>query len=436
MAVNEMPRPAKNMNHARDPTAPNRSVRIPSLPADRGGVEQGTTEDTRSVNEGPAAARLGAGASETKLSRRRMEGCDPRSGVPDREDEAARDRLYLLASGFRMTQALYVAAKLGIADRLVRGPQDAQSLAGELNVHPDSLFRVLRALAAVGVFTVDPQGRFALSPVGEYLRSDVQDSLAAFATFQGEEPYAAFGDLLHTVRTGETAFDHRYGMGHFDYLARHPEAGVTFHRTMAAGHASDGDPLEGCDLGDRRVLVDIGGGRGALLAAVLLHRPTLRGVLFDVPVALVDAPAFLEAAHVTDRCEIRTGSAFDAVPSGGDVYVLSRILHDWPDDRALQLLRNCRAAMPPGGLLILLEGVLPETAPPPTRVQLDLMMMVMNGGRERTEAEWRRLLGRAGFALDRVLPGRRNQDRILASPSGVVPGEAPGPEHRSPPEDR
>ena len=343
--------------------------------------------------------------------------------MSDEGGGSARERLFALASGYRLTQALYVAAKLGIADRLGGGSKDADALAQEVGAHPDRLFRVLRALASFGVLTLDEDRRFGLTPIGEYLRSDRTGSLAAFATFQGEEPYRAFGELLHTVRTGETAFDHVYGMGHFDYLAEHPEASETFHRTMAGALGGLGDPFEGYDLHDRRVVVDIGGGRGALLAAVLRRYPALRGILFDLPNAVTDAPEFLKSSGIQDRCEIRTGSAFDSVPAGGDVYVMSRILHDWPDEKALRLLRNCRKAVPDEGILLLREGVLSEGAPSPTRVQLDLMMMAVTGGRERTEAEWRELLHRAGFAIQCVLPGQRNQELIVAVP--VAPPAAP-----------
>ncbi len=337
-------------------------------------------------------------------------------------EPSPRERLFELSSGYRATQALYVAVKLGIPDRLVGNSRDADSLARELEVHPDRLFRVLRALASFGVLTMDADGRFGLTPMGEHLRSEVPGSLAGFTTFQGEEPYRAFGELLHTVRTGETAFDHLYGMGHFDYLARHPSANATFHRTMAESVGDVGDPLEGADLRDRRVLVDIGGGRGVLLAAVLRRHPLLRGILFDLPSAVMEAPAELESAGVKDRCEIRTGSAFESIPTGGDAYVMSRILHDWPDEKALQLLQNCRKVIPSDGVLLLREGVLGEGVLPPRRAQLDLMMMAVAGGRERTEAEWRALLHRAGFALERVATGRRSQELILAGP------ETHGPE--------
>ncbi len=337
------------------------------------------------------------------------------------EGESPQERLVRLASGYRITQALYVAAKLAIPDRLAGGPRDAESLAREVGANPDRLFRVLRALASFGVFTVDAERRFGLTPVSDCLRSEGPGSRASFAIFQGEEPYRAFGELLHTVMTGETAFVRVYGTGHFDYLADHPEASATFHRTMSALLGELGDPLEGCDLHDRRVVVDVGGGRGALLAAVLLHHPALHGILFDLPMAVADAPALLEACGVKNRSEIRTGSAFDSIPSGGDVYVMSRILHDWSDEKALQLLGNCRTAIPDDGLLILREGVLGEGLIPPGRAQLDLMMMALTGGRERTEREWRELLRRAGFALHRVLPGPRSQDLILAVPQAGSP---------------
>jgi hypothetical protein len=354
--------------------------------------------------------------NETSLGPSSSPAASVRGDVTERGDQSARERVIQLSSGYRLTQALYVAAKLGIADRLVGGPRDADSLAREVGAHPDRLFRVLRALASFGVFTLDAERRFGLTPMGECLRSDGPDSLAAFATFQGEEPYRAFGELLHTVRTGETAFDHVYGLGHFDYLAQHPDASATFHRTMAGTLGGRDDPLEGCDLHDRHVVVDIGGGRGTLLAAVLRRHPSLKGILFDLPEAVTDASTFLESCGVKNRCEVRTGSAFDSVPSGGAVYVMSRILHDWPDEKALRLLQNCRKAIPDSGLLVLREGVLSEGIPPPARAQLDLIMMAVAGGRERTEAEWRELLDRAGFVLQNVLPGQRSQELILAVP--------------------
>jgi hypothetical protein len=344
------------------------------------------------------------------------EGC----ALAERGSESARGVLFGLVTGYRLTQALYVTARLGIADRLSGGPKDADALAREVGAHPDRLFRVLRVLAAHGVFTLDARRRVGLTPVGEYLRTDVPGSLAAFATFSGAEPYHAFEDLLHTVKTGEIAFNHAYGVGHFEYLAQHPEASATFHRTMAGAIEGVGDPFEGFDFGNYHVLVDVGGGHGALLAAVLRAHDGLRGILYDLENAVVDAPAFLESAGVKDRCEIQTGSAFESIPSGGDLYVMSRILHDWPDERALTLLRNCRKVVPDSGALLLREVVLAEGIPPPARAQLDLMMMAITGGRERTQQEWRELLHQSGFVLRRAWMRRAGQDLIEAGPDSSL----------------
>ncbi len=342
--------------------------------------------------------------------------------MSDEGAEPSRATLFRLSSGYRRTQALYVAAKLGIADRLAEEPRDAASLARELGVHPDRLFRLLRYLASLGVLTMDEERRFALTPVGEHLRSTVRGSLASFVVFQGEESYRAFGELIHTVKTGETAFDHLVGVGFFDYIAAHPEASATFHRTMAAGFEGEGDPLDAYDFTGRRVVVDVGGGRGGLLAAVLQRHPGLRGILFDVPNAVTDAREFLASRGVGDRCEIVAGSAFESIPAGGDVYVLSRVLHDYPDEKALELLRNCRNAVPRDGILLIREAVLDEGTPSEARAQVDLMMMVMNGGRERTEKDWRALLERARFDLRRVYPGRRPPDLIEAAPGAEPSG--------------
>ncbi len=326
------------------------------------------------------------------------------------------EALLSLLGGYRLSQAAYVVVRLGVADRLADGPKEAVALARELEVDPDRLFRVLRALASAGLFTLDARGRVGLTATGELLRSDVPGSLAAFALLQGEEGYRAFAELLHTVRTGETAFDHVFGMGHFDYLGAHPEASRVFHRAMSSSLGSAGDPLHGFDLAGHRVVVDVGGGRGTLLAGVLGAHPHLRGILFDLPSAVAGAPPFLAAAGVRDRVEIRTGSAFDQVPPGGDVYVLSRVLHDWPDAKAELLLRNCRKAVGEDGVVLVREIVLPEGTVPLPQVQRDLMMMVMNGGRERTEREWRELLGRCGFALVGVRAGQGPDHLLVAEP--------------------
>jgi len=238
--------------------------------------------------------------------------------------------------------------------------------------------------------------------------------MATVATFAGEEPYRAWGDLIHSVRTGQTAFDHVFGMGHFDYLSSHPDASATFNRLMAWSVGVGGEPLKGYNLAHHKVLVDVGGGKGALIASALRANPGMRGILFDQASAVVEAPALLRSYGVAERCEIVTGSAFEAVPSGGDVYVMSRVLHDWPDDKAARLLTNCRKAMAKGNMLLLVEGVLQEGDASAARLWLDLVMMVMTGGRERTETEWRVLLESSGFSLTSITPSRPNQDLIQA----------------------
>jgi hypothetical protein len=330
---------------------------------------------------------------------------------PPREDAEA--TLLRLIGGYRVTQAIYVVTKLGIPDSLAASPKDAATLATQVGAHPDHLFRVLRALTTVGVLTMDDRERFSLTDVGLLLRKLPGGSMADPAIFAGEEPYRAWGDLFYSVTSGETAFDHAYGMGHFDYLASHPDPSATFNRLMAWSVGVAGDPLEGFDLSPYKLMVDVGGGKGALLASALRAHPGLRGILFDRAAAVEEAPSLLQQLGVADRCEIRTGSAFEEVPSGGDVYVMSRVLHDWPDEKALLMLANCRKAMSKGGVLLLVEGVLPSAAASPARAWLDLVMMVMTGGRERTESEWRALLGKAGFSMDGVRStGRPTQDLI------------------------
>jgi O-methyltransferase domain/Dimerisation domain len=334
--------------------------------------------------------------------------------VTDPSNEPPETTLLRLIGGYRVTQALYVVTKLGIPDALSAGPRDASSLAAEAGVQPNHLYRILRALSSIGVLSTDERVRFGLTEVGKLLASHPQGSMAMTSIFAGEEPYRAWGDLLHCVRTGDTAFDHVYGVGHFEYLAQHPEASATFNKLMAWSVQIAGDPLEGYDLGHHKLLVDVGGGNGTLIASALRAHPELRGILFDQAAALAGAAAVLQASEVADRCEVRTGSAFDAVPPGGDVYVMSRVLHDWPDEKALLLLANCRKVMSTGDVLLLVEGVLPEDGVSPARLWLDLVMMVMTGGRERTKADWQSLLGRAGFSLTAVRPSRPNQDLIEA----------------------
>lgn len=317
--------------------------------------------------------------------------------------------------GYKTTQALYVAAKLGIADHLVGGSKGAEELAEEVGANPKALLRLMRHLAAIGILTHDKSRKFGLTPLGELLRNDNAESLRYGAIFAGEENYKATGNLLHTVRTGETAFNHLYGKGHFEWLADHPDESSTFNKAMAQSLRVLKNPLESYDFSGKRLIVDVGGGRGDLISSIIQANPILKGILFDLPQGSGEAQSQLRTKEVADRCQVVRGSFFDSVPEGGDVYILSRILHDWPDDKAATILANCRKAMKEDGTLLIRDNVLTEGDERGS--QLDLTMMIMTGGEERTESEWNNLLHSTGFQLTKVYKKEGQLDLIEAKPS-------------------
>ena len=313
--------------------------------------------------------------------------------------------LLQMMTGYWVSQALHVAAKLGIADLLADGPVDCEDLAAATDTHAPSLQRVLRALASVGVFTEVSPGSFALTPLAELLRTETPGSMRALAIMYAEEQYRAWGELLHSVRTGEMAFDHQFGMGYFEYLAQHPEADRVFNEAMTGWtHQLVGAVVDTYDFSPFKTIVDVGGGYGALLAALLRSNPGTRGVLFEQPHVVASAEEELVAVGVADHCTFVGGDFFAAVPTGGDAYVLSQILHDWDDERCVAILGQCRRAMPDHGKLLVVELVLPEGDEPFLGKWLDLHMLVLLGSRERTAAEYDTLFRAAGFKLARVVP--------------------------------
>ena len=328
--------------------------------------------------------------------------------------ESPRQELFSLTQGYKTTQALYVAAKLGVADHLRNGPKKAEELAKEVGANPKALFRLMRHLAAIGIFTQDESGKFGLTPLGELLCTDNPESMRYGAIFTGEENYKATGNLLHSVRTGETAFNNLYGKGHFDWMAEHLDASSTFNKAMAQSLRRQGNPVESYDYSGKRVVVDVGGGRGDLISSVLVANPAMEGVLFDLPQGSAEARSLLKSKGVEDRCHIKTGSFFDSIPAGGDVYVLSRILHDWPDDKAATILANCRRAIKEDGTLLIRDNVLSDGDV--LGSTLDVTMLIMTGGEERTESEWKNLLQSAGFALTRVYKKEGQLDLLEAKP--------------------
>ena len=313
-----------------------------------------------------------------------------------------------LLSGYAVSQLIHAAVRLGLPDLLGEGPKTAEQLATATGVHAPSLFRVLRALAAVGLVTQADEASFRLTPVGECLRARAPGSMRALA-LTTEESYRAWGEVLYSVRTGAPAFDHVYGTGRFAYLAENSSAAATFDEAMAGLVARAAAAVAATyDFSGLRTLVDVGGGGGALLAAVLNSHPTLRGVLFDRPAVVRNARSIIEAAGVAGRCALEGGDFFEAVPAGGDAYILSHTLHNWDDARALRIIESCRKAMSGEGRLLVVEMVVPPQPDPSPEAYVlamtDLQMMVMTGGRERSEEEWRALLASGGFNLVRLVP--------------------------------
>ena len=309
-----------------------------------------------------------------------------------------------MMSGYAVSQLIYVAAKLGIPDLLKNGPVTINKLSSTTRTHQTSLLRVMRGLAAVGLFKEISGRSFELTPLGQFLRTDVPDSLAPMALFT-HDSYAAWGDLLHAVETGEPAFNHVFGMDRYQYLERNRDAAARFNAAMALLSAQLRRAVVATyDFSRFETAVDVGGGQGGLLIEMLCANPTLRGILFDTAAV---AQAVVEAG-LPERCEVVAGNFFESVPSGGDVYLLSHVIHNWDDDASTRILKNCRDAMDTHGTLMIIEMIMPDECGPSFAnyplVMTDLQMFVMTGGRERTEAEFRALLDAAGFELKRVIP--------------------------------
>jgi hypothetical protein len=308
-------------------------------------------------------------------------------------------------TGYWVSQAVYAAAKFGIADLLKGGPRPAAELARAVGAAEGALYRLLRALAGKGIFQEIGEGRFALTPLAELLCEDHPLSLRPLSVMFGDLQYHAWGDIVHSVRTGKCAYEHRTGRAFFDDLAADSGAALTFSRAMTSFLQSiPRSVVEVYDFSPFGQVVDVGGAHGGLLAAILKAHPQARGVLFDQPHVMDRAREAMVAAGLSARCEFVGGDFFASVPSGGDAYILSTILHDWDDERCAAILRNCRAAIGRNGKLLLVEMVIQDGNDPFFGKWLDLHMLIMHGGRDRTETEYAHLLRSAGFRLNRVIP--------------------------------
>jgi len=315
-----------------------------------------------------------------------------------------------LLTGYRVTQALYVAARLRIADRLAEGPRGSEELARMTGAHAGALHRLLRALVSFGVLAEEADGRFALTEVGALLRDEVPGSLRAGVIFYGDQRHwNAWAKLEQSVISGETVWGPRAAHAFFEMNTKDPEGAAIFNAAMTSfTSAFDAAVVAAYDFSRPRMLVDVGGGQGALISSILRANPGLRGILFDIPPVIDGARRRLVAGGLGDRLELVAGDVFASVPPGGDAYLLKWIIHDWDDEQSLTLLRNCHRAMAPGARLLLVERVVPERIDPSVDTQsmllADLNMLVLTGGHERTAAEYRTLLGGAGFALARIVP--------------------------------
>jgi hypothetical protein len=304
------------------------------------------------------------------------------------------------------SQILYAAAKLNLADHLGQGPKSANELSGPTSTHAPSLYRLMRTLASLGLFTEDATHRFSLTPLGEALKTGAPGAARATILTVANETWArGFAQLLYSVQTGRSGFEKMLGMPIFDWLAANPEDASLFNETMVGIHGAEPPAVAAAyDFTKFKTIVDVGGGTGNLLTTILAKYPESRGVLYDVPHVVRDATAVVTAKGLADRITMEGGSFFERVPAGGDAYLLSHIIHDWSEGQCLTILHNCRRAMHKTSRLLIIEMVLPAgDAPHPGKI-LDMMMLVGPGGQERTEQEYGELLTKADLRLNRIVP--------------------------------
>jgi SAM-dependent methyltransferase len=327
-----------------------------------------------------------------------------------------------MSMGHWVTQCVSVACELRIPDLVAEKARTADELAAECGADPGAMLRFLRALVSLGILAQNDDGRFDATPLSEQFRQDVP-GFGPYARFiTGREVSQAWGELLEAVRTGRNVFEDVFGLSFFGYFAEHPERGRIFNRAMTASSGTMAEEVvDAYDFSGLRTIVDVGGGQGLLLAAILRRHPEARGVLFDLPRVLEQAKEVLEGAGVADRCSVVGGDFFEAVPSGGDAYVLKSIIHDWDDERARRILSNCRKAMAPDGRVLVVDRVIPERFESSFVNQrgtlMDLNMLVLTGGRERTEEEFKELFESAGLTLRRLFPTPSGLNVIEARPT-------------------
>jgi SAM-dependent methyltransferase len=358
------------------------------------------------------AWRMGLWAEFKPLLRDRL---FPVTIAPTKERSQSPPILFQMATGYWVAQAIYVAAKLGIADLLKDGPQSCVALAASTGSDAQTLFRLMRALSSVGIFSQLGRERFALSRLAESLQTDTPVSLRAMVITIGEIHYHACGNLLHSIQTGSPAFNKVFGTSLFDYLQHNAAAADTFTQGMTnVSSMLAYAVLMAYDFSKMSSIVDVGGGQGELLEKILQLNPEMTGTVLDIPrtIEIVNQELISEARK--RRCSYIAGDFFDSVPEGADAYLLCGVIHDWDDDRAVAILRNCRRAMAKNGRVLLVDMVVPENDASSFSKLLDLNMLVMNGGRERTKSDFCALLAAAGYKHTRIIPTMAPQSMIEA----------------------
>jgi hypothetical protein len=344
--------------------------------------------------------------------------------TPPGQQESGREQagraLARMINGYWVTQLISTAARLNIADALAEGPQTAGALAERCGAHPRSLYRLLRALASLGIFAETEGNRFSLTPMAELLRSDVPGSFHGHAAYSGDPKhhrYDSWGGLYETVLTGEPAFPKITGMRPFAYLAANPDIAKMFDAAMVSYTSeSVGAVLAHYDFARYTQLIDVGGGHGRLLAEILKKHPAASGTVFDLPHVLEGTRALFEREGLAGRASCAAGDFFKEVPAGADLYILKSILHDWDDQKAVAILKNCRRAMTAQGRLLLVESVIPAGNEPGLGKLMDINMMVIHGGLERNHAEFSALLKESGFELTAVTMTGSTVDLVEARP--------------------
>jgi hypothetical protein len=355
---------------------------------------------------GPLLRALSRNLRRGRDWRSLRQACSSLSSVP----------LLEMAMGAWVSQAIYVAAKLGIADVLRDGPKSCDEIAAVTRTPAPSLSRLLRALRSLGVIGTSEGGKFRLTALGGPLQADGPGSLRALVLTLGETHYEAWGALLHSVTTGAPAFPSVFGARLFEYLDQDRDAGDTFQEAMSNVSALVSRAVMlAYEFSGIHLLADVGGGCGQFLMAVLEAVPDMCGILLETPSVIAAATQKLASHPCRPRCALLSGNLLEAVPHGASAYLMSGVIHDWDDEQTIRILDNCRRAMAPNGKVLVVEMVLPSRDEPRFAALLDLNMLVMNGGRERTEDDFRQLFDAAGLQVTRLIP--------TLAPQSVIEGK-------------